>query len=111
MVRKVILALMLLTLAACSDPPKSGYVVQKAYDDPDEWDYWQPTYITICSGNPIMCHQQLAGGHWVHDYDGPHWEFRIKDDAGPKGKKHGWVEVDQSSFDSYEVGMHWPDAR
>lgn len=107
----LVLGAMLPALVACSDPPKSGYVVKKAYDDPDDWSYWQPDYITICSGNPIRCYQQLAGGHTVYGHDGPHWEFRVRDDADPKGKRHGWVEVGQATYDSYDVGMHWPDAR
>lgn len=111
MVRKVVSALLLLFLVGCSDPPKSGYIVQKNYDDPDDWSYWQPDYIPICSGNPMQCHQQLVGGHTVYGHDDAHWEFRIKDDADPKGKKHGWIEISQETYDQYDVGMHWPDAR
>lgn len=112
MVRKVLLALSLVMfVAACSDPPKSGYVVQKNYDDPDDWMYMQPIYSSMCSGNPPTCTQFLTGFIPIYGHDGPHWEFRVKDDADPKGKKHGWVEIDQASYDQYEIGMHWPDAR
>lgn len=100
-----------LMMTGCSHPPKSGYVAQKFYDDEDWWHYEQADYLTMCTGTSpyIMCYQMYIGSHTVYGHDRPHWQFRVRDDADPKGKSYGWAEVTHDTYDHFEVGEHWPN--
>lgn len=122
---KILLVLSCMSgVAACSDPPpESGYVVRKVYDDPDDWTTQEPIYQQECgyvygynwyTGKYDFhheCNDKKIGERTVPHHDGPHWEFRIKDDADAKGKRHGWVEVDETTYNNFDTGMHWPDPR
>lgn len=100
-------------LSSCSDAsPKldRGIVVEKSYDDPDEWTtpgHWQPG-VTICSGGygsvPRSC--STTPGYYVppvQHHDGPHWYLTIT------GRADGeWVterhEVSEAKHDDTSVG-------
>lgn len=112
----------LLLLAGCGDPPpESGTVVQKVYDDPDDWTVRVDDYAYGCQYeygyNPSsgkfelanICKDRVVGSHRERRHDGPHWEFRVRDDKDPK--HHAWVEVGPDIYAAIDVGGHWPDPR
>jgi len=129
--KRALLALALLLAAGCdafeTPPPISaGYVQSKAYDDPDDWTTREPTYRYECryewdwsasDGEDEyrnVCKDRLVGHHTVAHHDGPHWFLRVREDQPyEKGKKVRTedVEVDQATYDTFLVGMHWPDPR
>lgn len=95
-------AAVIIALAGCGSPIKSGYVTDKIYERP-----WNETvYDRICwrydkSG---FCDQYTNVPRTVHH--AATWRLDIEE-----GDQEGWVYVDEMTFSRYEIGSHYPDAR
>lgn len=44
-----------ITLTACSQEPIDGVVIDKRIREAYDYTYYQPIYVTQCSGNPMVC--------------------------------------------------------
>lgn len=111
-----------MTASACGDgePIKSGTVVSKSYDDPDDWTTREDDYGYTCRygwfNDPedgytyaYHCGNQKIGEHTERHHDGPHWKLRIRDDENRKRIKS--VEVNETDWHAFQPGGHWPDPR
>lgn len=102
--RRIILAFAVaIGLASCADPAPpitQGTVLDKHYDDPDDW----------ITRNCSTVNKQTVCNN-VHHHDGPHWTIELtpcrrlielKD-----GCRTGWVEVDLTSYNRASIGEYF----
>lgn len=127
--KKILIAGLLggLAIAGCSEPIKSGTVIDREYDDPDTWTHWQPIYRERCEPRTrtetsyvngksqtrtvtrMECRSSVSHHIPVQQHDGPHWRLKLRSDEDVS--KKGWITVSQNEYERYTNGMHYPDSR
>jgi hypothetical protein len=120
------LAGLTLGLAACSGPPESGTVFKRPYSPPGFW------YSTDCAmyntvtryrtvttydargranGSRTESYSQSVCIMWVQNAHPtrPSWSICLRDDKD--SQRTGCFDVPEVTWQRYEVGSHYPDAR
>lgn len=90
--RRLAFLLPLVVVVACGSPLTSGEVTGRSYVPAHTTTY--PIFFTICTGKPLVCHQQYAGQGTIH-HD-PCWrvDFRDGDRKGHACTTHRrWLET------------------
>lgn len=96
--KRCLLLVAAVLLAACSSGPSEGHVVAKQVIAAHDESY--PIFTTICMGNPLVCHQQYIGQGTQH-YD-TDWQVEL-DNSGDRG----WVSVTHSVYVHLSLGDFW----
>ena len=91
--------LAILLLASCTKTLASGTVTGKDYSPPS--DTLIPQYMTVCTGTPMVCTQQLTGFMPIHT--NASWKLHLRN-----GGDTGDHNVSEADFDKYNVGDHFP---
>lgn len=105
-------------LVGCGHPNQlhSGKVIEKSYDDPDDW--YVPGYYTpgteSCSGGygnvPRSCY--TTPGYYTpgyYEHDGPHWYLRITGTTKDGKVVTETHEVDSLTYDRARIGVFWEE--
>lgn len=105
-----------LFLSSCGDSIKAGTVVDKLYDDPDDWIVIRPIPHESCSTvYDSYSHSSRQSCTTYYTYipvpmhDGPHWFVKIEancrtDDKGKKKCDHATKEVSESTWNATKFG-------
>lgn len=95
----LIAAATVLTLAACADPPKSGYVYDRKFHPAYYWTQM------VCSGYDSKgnCTMNVPIVHYQPDS----YELCMMDD---KTNKRGCRDATLDEYEHYQIGMHYPNA-
>lgn len=115
-----------LTVAACSSPPESGTVYKRPYSPVG---YWYSSecgqYVTVTRFRTVTTYDARgrSNGARTDSYTErqcvmwlqvahptpPSWSLCLRDDKD--SKRTGCFDVPESTWQRYEVGSHYPDAR
>jgi hypothetical protein len=115
--RALILALCVLSLAACGKSVTSGTVVGKEYVAARDWNERVPTYASVpitqttCStvNKQTSCRTsttmeyRIVGWHNEARHSDQRWEVRLRDKDGNEGT----VQVDQATYERLENGSQY----
>lgn len=117
LVKTVLLGLLaVFFLSSCGSEIKAGTIVDKSYDDPDEWIYMAPIPHESCSmqyDSYSRSTRQSCTTYYTYIpvpmHDGPHWFVKIEancrtDDKGKKKCDHATKEVSESTWNSTKFG-------
>ena len=99
------LAAAVLTLGAamaCEKTMESGYITKKVYEK--AWTETQYTQTCGSYGANGVCSTWIQIPHTI--YHPEEWKFELKE-----GKETGVAYVPAATWDRYQVGQHYPDAR
>jgi hypothetical protein len=101
-------AILLIALAACSSPPKQGYVYSINYNPPSS--YYVPGYdYSNCYGSSSRrhCYEEWEPGRTV--YVPPEWQIELcaKPGKPDSANKCGWRDVDEQTWHSVRLGQYW----
>jgi len=91
-----------LALALDEPPPSSGYVTEKKYTPQSQWVEYVCTVRDASSG---MCIMTTAVTHTRPEV----WQLCLRADDDPR--RTGCLDVPDRTWDRYEVGQHYPEAR
>lgn len=81
----LMLAAATLVLAGCASGPTTGTVHDKSYHG---------SYVYFISTGKVM----------MPEFVPAEWQL----DLYASDTDHGWVEVDQTTYDAYQIGDHYP---
>jgi hypothetical protein len=96
------LAAALVALAGCSDPPESGYVLNKGHEAAYDW------VQMICGAyGKYGCTVYVP----IVQHEPEHWTLCLVDDKGSKSGTCRNREVDAATWRQYATGQHYPDPR
>lgn len=133
MKRIAIIALALLALVSCGEPPpKEGYVRDKSFEAAhweggfetyytteyrchtvSSYNYASKSYKTSQQCGPEMVSRQRWEDH--HTYVEDRWKIKLEDckvnDKGERKCRTGWLTVDQQTYHEYRIGSHYPDPK
>ena len=88
-----------LVLVGCGPNLTSGKVVDRSYDDPDDWSTWD-------------CQMYGKNGcvfwGWTEHHDGPHWSLTIEATVDGEVVRDD-VEVTEHIHSTCRDGWHYPD--
>lgn len=129
----IVLVVVILCTGCADPPPETGYVRDKSYE-PAHWEGGYDTYYRSeyscspesvydyntgrteyrpsCGYKPVSYTVWDDHDEWVEDS----WRLYLEDckvnDKGENKCKKGWRSVsDESTYDKYGVGDHYPDAQ
>lgn len=110
--RKLVLSVLCVVLIACSGTSIThGVIKEKNHYPAYSSTVMIPQYIPMCSyaGKTTVCTQTLIGFIPVTNNEPEQWVFKIEqcDNANPPKCETGNVNVDEQTYNSYEVGQTW----
>ena len=113
------LAVAVALLVACGKAPDQGYVRQKNFEPAHNESRTRQVYDgETCTQSPPI--GKMPGSRnctpvyhteWYEEFVPAKWELKLEDCKKPDDCESGWKPVDETTYNRYEVGQHYPNPK